>query len=89
MEDRFGDRAVVELGYTNAPEIVPRLAAAFEAGPQLRRELRDFINYLQDLESDGRSGRLSPDNPRACATSGGAQQLLQEGDAGVGGRALH
>lgn len=52
LEDRFGQRAVVELGYTKAPE-VPALAAAFEPGPRFAGKLRDFVDYLQRLEREG------------------------------------
>ena len=77
MEDRFGDRAVVELGYTNAPE-VPRLAAAFEAGPHFAGKLRDFINYLQDIETDGEDWTIvSRQSPR-LRNLWREQQLLQE-----------
>ena len=77
MEDRFGERAVVELGYTNAPE-VPRLAAAFEAGPHFAGKLRDFINYLQDLEGPtGKTGRSSRASLRACVTFGGSSSCFR------------
>ena len=49
LEDRFGKRSVVELGYSRAPE-VPPLAGVFEPGPRFVGKLRDFINYLSDLE---------------------------------------
>jgi transcription-repair coupling factor (superfamily II helicase) len=49
MEDRFGERAVVELGYTNAP-ISSLLAQSFEPGPRFGGKLRDFIDYLKELE---------------------------------------
>jgi transcription-repair coupling factor (superfamily II helicase) len=49
MEDRFGGRVVVELGYTHAPE-APQLAASFEPGPHFAGKLRDFVTYLQELE---------------------------------------
>ena len=49
IEDRIGGRAVVELGYTHAPE-TPALAAAFEQGPHFAGKLRDFIDYLKTLE---------------------------------------
>ena len=71
------ERAVVELGYTNAPE-VPRLAAAFEAGPHFAGKLRDFINYLQDLEGEGEDWTIvSRQSPR-LRNLWREQQLLQE-----------
>ncbi len=77
MEDRFGERAVVELGYTHAPE-VPQLAAAFETGPHFAGKLRDFINYLQDLETGGENWTIvSRQSPR-LRNLWREQQLLQE-----------
>ncbi|MBG0785500.1 MAG: transcription-repair coupling factor [Anaerolineaceae bacterium] len=77
MEDRFGERAVVELGYTNAPE-VPRLAGAFEAGPHFAGKLRDFIEYLQDLEINGEDWTIvSRQSPR-LRNLWREQQLNQE-----------
>ena len=77
MEDRFGERAVVELGYTRAPE-GPRLAAAFETAPHFAGKLRDFINYLQDLETDGEDWTIvSRQSPR-LRNLWREQQLLQE-----------
>ncbi len=52
MEDRFGQRAMVELGYTHAAER-PELAGAFNPGPRFAGKLRDFIDYLQELERKG------------------------------------
>ncbi len=49
LEDSIARRAVVELGYTNAPE-VPSLASAFHPGPRFAGKLRDFIAFLADLE---------------------------------------
>jgi transcription-repair coupling factor (superfamily II helicase) len=49
IEDRFGGRGVVELGYTRAPE-TPLLASAFEPAPRFAGKLRDFINYLTELD---------------------------------------
>lgn len=49
IEDRFGKRPVVELGYTNAPENPP-LAQAFEPGPRFAGKIRDFINFLQEVD---------------------------------------
>ena len=49
LEDRFGKRNVVELGYTSAPE-VPQLAQAFEPGPRFAGKLREFIDYLKLLD---------------------------------------
>jgi len=51
LEDRFGKRSVVELGYTHAPEL-PSLASVFEPGPRFAGKLRDFINYLTKLEQE-------------------------------------
>jgi transcription-repair coupling factor (superfamily II helicase) len=51
LEDRFGGRGVVELGYTHAPER-PALARAFEPGPRFAGKLRDFMDYLKQLEKD-------------------------------------
>ncbi len=53
LEDRFGKRAVVELGYTHAAEHRP-LADAFQPGPHFAGKLRDFIDYLQELEQTNR-----------------------------------
>jgi transcription-repair coupling factor (superfamily II helicase) len=52
IEDRFGERGVVELGYTNAPDCPP-LAEIFKAGPRFAGKLRDFINYLAELDKKG------------------------------------
>jgi transcription-repair coupling factor (superfamily II helicase) len=49
IEDRFGRRDMVELGYTHAPD-QPPLASAFNPGPRFAGKLRDFINYLKDLD---------------------------------------
>jgi transcription-repair coupling factor (superfamily II helicase) len=49
IEDRFGGRGVVELGYTHAPDHSP-LADAFNPGPRFAGKLRDFINYLRELD---------------------------------------
>lgn len=49
IEDRFGKRGMVELGYTHAPD-QPQLAAAFTPGPRFAGKLRDFIGYLKDLD---------------------------------------
>jgi len=49
IEDRFGKRAILELGYTGAPDVSP-LAAAFEAGPRFAGKLRDFLDYLKRLK---------------------------------------
>jgi transcription-repair coupling factor (superfamily II helicase) len=49
IEDRFGKRGMVELGYTHAPD-QPQLATAFTPGPRFAGKLRDFIGYLKDLE---------------------------------------
>ncbi len=50
IEDRIGERVVVELGYTHAPESSP-LAAAFEPGPRFAGKLRDFITHLQTISN--------------------------------------
>ena len=52
LQDRFGSRGVVELGYTHAPER-PSLARAFEPGPRFAGKLRDFMDYLKQLENIG------------------------------------
>ncbi len=52
IEDRFGERGVVELGYTRAPDRPP-LAAAFNPGPRFAGKLRDFIQYLRELDQKG------------------------------------
>ncbi len=52
LEDRLGSRPVVELGHTHAPDI-PRLAASFEPGPRFAGKLRDFIDFLVELEQKG------------------------------------
>ena len=49
IEDRFGMRSMVELGYTHAPD-QPQLASAFRPGPRFAGKLRDFIGYLKELE---------------------------------------
>ncbi len=49
IEDRFGGRGMVELGYTHAPD-QPPLASAFSPGPHFAGKLRDFINYLKEIE---------------------------------------
>ncbi len=49
IEDRFGKRGMVELGYTHAPDH-PQLASAFHPGPRFAGKLRDFIAYLKGLE---------------------------------------
>ena len=49
IEDRFGRKPVVELGYTGAPD-VPELASRFNPGPRFAGKLRDFIDYLKDLD---------------------------------------
>jgi transcription-repair coupling factor (superfamily II helicase) len=49
IEDGFGRRPVVELGYTGAPELPP-LAALFQPGQRFAGKLRDFITYLTELE---------------------------------------
>lgn len=51
IEDRFGKRGMVELGYTHAPD-QPKLASAFTPGPRFAGKLRDFIRYLQELEKE-------------------------------------
>jgi transcription-repair coupling factor (superfamily II helicase) len=64
LEDRFGERPVVELGYTNAP-ISPTLAQAFDPGPRFGGKLRDFIDYLKELERDKESWLIvSRQSPR-------------------------
>jgi len=50
IEDRISKRAVVELGYTGAPD-VPALASYFEMGPRFAGKLRDFLNYLKSLDN--------------------------------------
>jgi len=52
LEDRIGKHAVVELGYTGASESNP-LADAFVPGPRFAGKLRDFAQYLQDLDQRG------------------------------------
>lgn len=52
LEDRIGVRPVVELGYTHTPESSP-LAQAFEPGPRFAGKLRDFIEYLKDIDQQG------------------------------------
>ncbi len=49
IEDRLGKRAVIELGYTGAPD-TPPLAAHFEPGPRFAGKLREFLDYLKDLD---------------------------------------
>jgi transcription-repair coupling factor (superfamily II helicase) len=49
IEDRIGIRSVVELGFTGAPE-THQLADAFTPGPRFAGKLRDFMDYLVDLE---------------------------------------
>ena len=49
IEDRFGKRGMVELGYTHAPDQA-QLASAFSPGPRFAGKLRDFIGYLKELE---------------------------------------
>ncbi|MDY6846184.1 MAG: transcription-repair coupling factor [Chloroflexota bacterium] len=49
IEDRFAKRSMVELGYTHAPD-QPPLASAFKPGSRFAGKLRDFINYLKDLD---------------------------------------
>ena len=49
IEDRFGMRGMVELGYTHAPD-QSQLASAFSPGPRFAGKLRDFIGYLKELE---------------------------------------
>jgi transcription-repair coupling factor (superfamily II helicase) len=49
IEDRFGKRGMVELGYTHAPDQSP-LAGAFSPGPRFAGKLRDFIHYLKELD---------------------------------------
>lgn len=51
IEDRFGQRGMVELGYTHAPD-QPQLASAFNPGPRFAGKLRDFISYLKELEKE-------------------------------------
>ncbi len=52
MEDRFGSRAVVELGYTRAPDLPP-LASSFDPGPRFAGKLRDFIDFVTGLAEQG------------------------------------
>ncbi len=52
LEDHIGKHAVVELGYTSAAES-NHLAEAFEPGPRFAGKLRDFVQYLQDLDQRG------------------------------------
>ena len=52
LEDRIGKHAVVELGYTGALDTNP-LAEACEPGPRFAGKLRDFVQYLQDLDQNG------------------------------------
>ena len=52
IEDRFGKRPLVELGYTGAPDLPP-LASHFEPGPRFAGKLRDFLDHLQSLEGEG------------------------------------
>jgi len=49
IEDRFGKRSMVELGYTRAPE-QPKLAEVFRPGPRFAGKLRDFIEFLKELD---------------------------------------
>jgi transcription-repair coupling factor (superfamily II helicase) len=49
IEDRLGKRAVIELGYTGAPDVAP-LAAHFAPGPRFAGKLREFLDYLKDLD---------------------------------------
>ena len=52
IEDRFGERAVVEMGYTRAPDMPP-LAQSFKTGPRFAGKLRDFMTYLHELDQAG------------------------------------
>ncbi len=49
IEDRFGKKPLIELGYTGAPD-VPALASHFETGPRFAGKLRDFMEYLKSLD---------------------------------------
>lgn len=50
IEDRFGQRSVIELGYTGAPD-VPPLASAFDPGPRFAGKLRDLMMYLNQVQT--------------------------------------
>jgi transcription-repair coupling factor (superfamily II helicase) len=64
IEDRIAKRPVIELGYTGAPD-VPPLASNFESGPRFAGKLRDFLDYLKSLESQGQSWLIvSRQSPR-------------------------
>ena len=64
LEDRFGMRSVVELGYTHSPES-PTLAQAFQPGPHFAGKLRDFIDYLKDIDHQGETWMIvSRQSPR-------------------------
>ena len=77
IEDRIGERAVVELGYTHAPE-VPMLASAFEPGPRFAGKLRDFINYLQELEKQQEHWVIVSRQSTRLRNLWQEQQLLQD-----------
>jgi len=52
IEDRFGKRGMVELGYTHALD-QPQLASNFSPGSRFAGKLRDFIEYLKEIEKAG------------------------------------
>lgn len=49
IEDSFQNLQVIELGHTNSPDL-PALASNFNAGPRFAGRLKDFTNYLADLD---------------------------------------
>ncbi|MDY6872783.1 MAG: transcription-repair coupling factor [Chloroflexota bacterium] len=77
MEDRFGRRSVVELGYTRAPDMPP-LAAAFEPGKRFGGKLRDFINFLTELEKADEDWLIVSRQSSRLADLWREQQILSE-----------
>ncbi len=77
MEDRFGRRPVVELGYTGAQEMPP-LASAFEPGPPFAGKLRDFVNFLTELEMADEDWVIVSRQASRLADLWREQQILSE-----------
>ena len=82
LEDRFGGRGVVELGYSHVPER-PALARAFEPGPRFAGKLRDFMDYLKQLERDKQTWMIVSRQSQRLRDLWQEQHLLAEMPSGT------
>jgi len=82
IEDRFGKRSMVELGYTRVPE-QPELAEAFKPGPRFAGKLRDFIEHLTDLDRKGEDWVIVSRQSQRLRDLWQEQQLRHEPPAGM------